>query len=104
MKISTKYIYPISKIFKNKCQEINGKMVNGVFDEDAANAKKILEQDGLESSEEGFMQGYSSDDEVEECSECGSAIEEDGRVTKEVDGELQKFCSKNCLEEFEENL
>lgn len=79
-------------------------MEGHVFDEDAANSKRVLEQDGLESSEEGFMKGYSDDDVVEECAECGSAIDEDGRVAKELDGELQKFCSKNCADEFEENL
>ena len=75
-----------------------------MFDEDAANSKKVLEQDGLESSEEGFMKGYSDDEVVEECAECGSAIDEEGRVTKEIDKDFHKFCSKDCAEEFEENL
>ena len=79
-------------------------MENHVFDEDAANSGKILEQDGLESSEEGFMKGYSDDDDVEECAECGSAIDEEGKVAKEIDGDLNTFCSKNCCAEFEENL
>lgn len=80
------------------------KMEDHVFDEDAANSKRILEQDGLESTEEGFMKGYSDEDVVEECAECGSAIDEEGKVAKELDGDMYRFCSKSCCEEFEENM
>ena len=58
----------------------------------------------MESSEKGFMRGYSDDDEVVECSECGSAIDEESKVTKDFDGDTQIFCSKICLDEFEENM
>ena len=78
-------------------------MDNLVFDGDE-NSKKVLEQDGLESSEEGFMKGYSDDEEVEECVECGSAVEEEKKVTKEVDGETHIFCSETCLEEYEDSM
>ncbi len=78
-------------------------MENYVFDEDTGSTEKVLE-DGLESSEEGFLRGYSDDEEVEECAECGSAVSEEKKIEKEVDGEKLTFCSEVCAEEFEENL
>lgn len=78
-------------------------MENFVFDGDE-NSKKILEQEGLESSEEGFMKGYSDDETVEECAECGSAVDEEKKVAKEVDGETFVFCSEICAEDFEDSM
>ena len=78
-------------------------MDNYVFDEEADSTEKVLE-DGLESSEEGFMRGYSNEEETLECAECGSAVEEEKKIMKEVDGEAVVFCSESCADEFEENL
>jgi len=77
-------------------------MENYVFDDE--NSVKILEQEGLESSEEGFMRGYSEDEKVEECAECGSAVDEESKITKEVDGEKFTFCSETCAVEFDESM
>ncbi len=75
---------------------------NYAFDEDENSTEKLLEE-SLETSEEGFLKGYSDQEEVGECAECGSAVNEENRVEKEVDGETLSFCSKSCAEEFEEN-
>ena len=77
-------------------------MENYALDEDENSTEKILEE-GLETSEEGFLKGYSDQEEVGECAECGSAVNEENRIEKEVDGEVVAFCSKSCAEEFEEN-
>ena len=77
-------------------------MENYAFDKDENSTEKILEE-GLETPEEGFLKGYSNEEEVGECAECGSAVNEENRVEKEVDGETMTFCSKSCAEEFEEN-
>ena len=74
-----------------------------MFDEDSDSTEKVVE-DGLESSEEGFMRGYSDDEESKECAECGSAINEENKVEKELEGEKIAFCSQTCAEEFVENL
>ncbi|MBU0470877.1 MAG: hypothetical protein KKA62_02905 [Nanoarchaeota archaeon] len=79
-------------------------MENYVFDEDVKSTEKVIEQEDLESSEEGFLRGYGEEDEVEECAECGSAVDEEKKVTKNIDGEDQVFCSTDCAEDFEENL
>ena len=78
-------------------------MENHVFEGDGDSTEKLLEE-GLESSEEGFLKGYSDEDEVNECAECGSAVDEEKKVEKDVDGEMLVFCSSSCAEEFEENL
>lgn len=78
-------------------------MENYVFDEDSDSTEKVVE-DSLESSEEGFMRGYSDDEESKECAECGSAINEENKVEKELEGEKITFCSQTCAEEFVENL
>ena len=62
--------------------------------------EKLTEEEDLES---GFMDGYSDDDEVEECAECGSAIHEK-RIVKSIEGEEYIFCSEICAKEFEETI
>ncbi len=66
--------------------------------------EQMLEQGGLDSTEEGFMKGYAEDDDVIECEECGSAIDEDKKVVKEIEGENHNFCSKECAKEYEESI
>lgn len=77
-------------------------MENYVFGDDTDSTEKVVE-DALESSEEGFLRGYSDEEEVDECAECGSAVSEEKRIEKEVDGEKLTFCSESCAEEFKEN-
>ena len=77
-------------------------MDNYALDGDENSTEKLMEE--LESSEEGFLKGYSDEEEVGECAECGSAVNEENKVEKEVEGETLSFCSKSCAEEFEENL
>jgi len=77
-------------------------MENYAFEGDEDSTEKVLEE-SLESSEEGFLRGYSDEEEVGECAECGSAVNEENRIEKEIDGEQVVFCSKMCAEEFEES-
>ena len=66
----------------------------GDFDEE-------IEED---TDDEGFMDGYGKDEEVEECAECGAAIKEKKKVTKELEGESYSFCSQPCANDFEESM
>lgn len=68
---------------------------------DDEEVKEVIDE---EESEEGFMDGYSEDEEVEECAECGSAVEQETKVTRKVEGEDYVFCSKKCADEFEESI
>jgi hypothetical protein len=58
---------------------------------------------GDEDQESGFMDGYTDDEEVEECAECGSAIHET-KIVKIIDGETYNFCSEACAKEFEDTI
>tara|TARA_Y100000310_G_C20486944_1_gene717330 strand:- start:75 stop:344 length:270 start_codon:yes stop_codon:yes gene_type:complete len=81
------------------------KMVSYFNDgEQDATEEQMLDQDGLDSAEEGFMKGYSEDDEVIECSECGSAVSDEKKIVKEIEGEKVTFCSETCAKEYEESL
>ena len=77
-------------------------MENYALDEDENSTEKLMEE-SLETPEEGFLKGYSDEEEVGECAECGSAVNEENRLEKEIDGETMTFCSKSCAEEFEES-
>jgi hypothetical protein len=72
--------------------------------EEQSEEKQVVENDEVSSEEEAFMQGYHDDENVDECAECGSAIQDDKKVSKEMDGEKYEFCSKTCAEEFEEGM
>ena len=62
-----------------------------------------LDEGSISVEEEAFMRGYSDEEEVATCAECGIAIKGE-HLSKEVDGETHKFCSKDCIREFEESL
>jgi formamidopyrimidine-DNA glycosylase len=74
----------------------------GNEDEDVT-AEQLVEQDGMDGTEEGFMQGYSEEEEVIECAECGTAIHEK-KITKEIDGESLNFCSVTCVVDYKESI
>ena len=78
---------------------------------DEVTEESPLQQEGEEEAEgevdtpeEGFLKGYSEDEEVQECAECGGAVGEEKKVAKEIEGESYTFCSKHCKEEFEESF
>lgn len=66
--------------------------------------EQLLDAGELDSSEEGFLKGYSADDEVVECNECGTACREEKRIIREINEEKHIFCSKTCADEYEESL
>ena len=63
-----------------------------------------VDEGTVDSTEEGFMKGYMDEGNVEECEECGSAVDKEHKELREIDGETHLFCSKTCAEEFEESL
>ena len=69
-----------------------------------ATEEQMVDSGGLDSSEEGFIRGYTEDEKIEECAECGTSISEGKGIAKEIEGEKYTFCSKSCADEFEESL
>lgn len=73
-------------------------------DTEDTSEEQAVEQSDMESTEEGFVQGYSEDDEVLECAECGGAVKEEKKVVRQIEEESYTFCSKDCADEFEESV
>ena len=73
-------------------------------DTEDASEEQAVEQSDMESTEEGFVQGYSEDDEVLECAECGGAVKEEKKIVRQIEEESYTFCSKDCADEFEESV
>lgn len=73
------------------------------YESDEEEVESPIEQGGLSSTEEGFMKGYLDEDEIKECSECGTALR-NSVIAKEIEGEELYFCSRSCVEEYKESL
>ncbi|HIH11481.1 TPA: hypothetical protein HA241_04790 [Candidatus Woesearchaeota archaeon] len=73
-------------------------------EEEEIKEEETADETTVETSEEGFMKGYADEEEVEECAECGTAIREEKKAMREIEGEKYVFCSKNCADEFEESI
>jgi hypothetical protein len=81
-------------------------MENIVFDdktEKEPTEEELLDEDSISAEEEAFMRGYSDEEEEIVCAECGVAIRGKS-LTKEIDGETHRFCSDDCVKEFEEGM
>ncbi|MDP1694247.1 MAG: hypothetical protein Q8L34_01785 [Candidatus Woesearchaeota archaeon] len=64
--------------------------------------EELLEdEDELDDVDEGFMKGYNDSETVIKCTNCKKLIEGDG-IEEEFDDEKHKFCSQECLNEYEE--
>ena len=62
-------------------------------------AEEMTEEDEIEPEEEGFMKGYSEGKKSAKCSKCNKILEQD-IVEKDVEGEIYRFCSEKCAEDF----
>ncbi len=71
-----------------------------IYNEDALDDE--AEDDEIDALEEGFMRGYDKES-ILRCDHCGQELG-DSFKRLEVEGTLYRFCSKKCLEEFEDNL
>jgi len=65
--------------------------------------QELLDEGSISAQEEAFMRGYSDDEETITCAECDAAIREKP-ITKVIDGETCHFCSKECVQDFEESM
>ena len=72
------------------------------FDEEVTEEPKGEEE--VDSSEDGFMQGYLDEEETQECVECCAAVREEKKTVREIENETYVFCSKGCADEFEESM
>lgn len=70
-----------------------------VYSEEARD--EMLAGDGISSEEEGFMQGYENPDTAK-CAFCHKPLlDPDNVVERIIDGQVHRFCSEECADEFE---
>ncbi len=74
-----------------------GKMDEDVYSEEGR--EELEEDEEIKPEEEGFMQGYEEDAKMTMCPTCGKILGEEV-VEKEIKGEIYRFCSEHCAEEF----
>jgi len=78
-----------------------------IYDEEGRRA--LVEEDELSAEEAGFLEGYDNPNTVK-CAYCGKPLMEnqDNILEIVIEGNLYRFCSEDCLEEFrrekEENI
>ena len=70
---------------------------------DEGGREDLVNDDAMTAEEEGFMRGYSEDEKIPTCDECGIAVREN-KVTKVIDGETHAFCSEDCAQDFEDSM
>ncbi len=76
-------------------------MEDFIADTGESKKEQFIEEDDLESS---FMKGYTEDEKIDECAECGSAINDEKKLVREIEGEEYAFCSDLCEKEFKESI
>ena len=70
--------------------------------EDLKDAPSVTEGTA-DTTEEAFLQGYLDEEDMEECAECGEVLREK-TISKTFEGEMQQFCSADCVEDYEESM
>ena len=76
-----------------------GKKEENVYSEEGR--EKLADDDEIEPSEEGFMEGAEGRGKKNSCAECGKQIgEEDSIVEREFEGELRVFCCEEHAQNY----
>lgn len=65
--------------------------------------EEMMDSDEITPLEEGFMEGASDLGQGAKCRNCGKPLE-DKFVEKEINEEFCRFCSDDCVEEYEEKI
>jgi len=64
--------------------------------------EKLVDDAEIEPWEEGFMKGAEDDGQGAKCRKCGKIlIGPEDIVEKEIDGEVLRFCSDECVHSYE---
>ena len=91
----------MSEELKQEMKE--GKKEENVYSEEGR--EKLAEDDEIDPSEEGFMEGAEGRGQKTSCAECGKLIAEDDEniIEKEVNGEIKVFCCSEHAENYSAN-
>ena len=76
----------------------NGDQDEDIYDEEGSD--KLLDDDEISPTEEGFMAGEKNPVNFGVCSHCGKPLTNDKEkvVEREIKGERHWFCSPECAE------
>ena len=72
---------------------------DGIYSEEGREAL-MDEEDEITDVDEGFMKGYEEEEKLSGCGKCGKVLESEV-VEREFGGELVRFCSSECADEYE---
>jgi len=90
-------------MFKDKLNDIEKPLKEESVYEDEGR-EELVNSDAMEPEEEGFMQGYDSDETVL-CGFCRKPIiNPEETMEKIMNNKIHRFCSESCLLEFEEDV
>jgi len=65
--------------------------------------ENLVEDDEMSAEEEGFLQGAEGLGQDAKCRKCGKILmEADDVIEKEIKGEVLRFCSEECEQQYEE--
>jgi hypothetical protein len=65
--------------------------------------ENLVEDDEMSAEEEGFLQGAEGMGQDAKCRKCGKILmEADNVIEKELKGEVLRFCSEECEQQYEE--
>ena len=65
----------------------------------------LVEDDAIEPWEEGFMRGAEGLGQDAKCGNCGEIFMSTRPIVEtEIDGEVMKFCSEECVQEYKKSL
>jgi hypothetical protein len=73
--------------------------------EDEYQTKQAFSAEATEelSDDQQMLKEFEGDEDVDECAECNGAIREKA-ISREIDDEMLKFCSKECADDYEEEI
>jgi len=80
-------------------EDTNYEENTGIYSEEGREELRE-DDDSISNVDEGFMQGYEEEEKMAKCGSCGEILE-DKIIEKEFDGEIYRFCSRECVEKFE---
>ena len=69
---------------------------------DDTGREKLMEDDEISPTEEGFMEGAEDDGEQGKCAYCGAALMGFDTVETKINGKVWWFCSNDHADRFKE--
>jgi len=79
----------------------DGEHEGDIYDEEGR--EELLEDDEIQDSEEGFVEGYEHGEHEAKCANCGIILNDlaENIIEEEINGEYYRFCSEECADKFE---